>query len=490
MQIYPYDRYTDTEPMGITAALGIQGWGHLDPVLLAALAIDAPLLLVGPHGTAKSQLVEKIARALGLSMRHYNASLINYDDLVGIPMPDEDGENLHFISTPGAIWGAEFVFFDEISRCRPDLQNKMFPIIHERRIAGIRLEHLRHRWSAMNPPAPEDPEVNAGTDTYLGSEPLDPALADRFPFVVPVPNWKQLTKQSRRALVSGQTTNPLAVDNEDGMIEMLGSYIEQTQALIPDIHDALMSWVSDYVVSAVDLLEQAQLAQSPRRAVMLAKALIAIHAARLVLEGEDAELEQSAELTLTYCLPQSASEVPPTRATVVSVHRQAWEISNLSENDAWRQVLEELHPARRVVLADQLGLSDEDVSRLVTQALGAEQVDARRVGLATCIFVAFRSRRNLTPAAWEPLTQFAARVLEARALSTTLRPGAMTDIWNEIVNWQIPVEDIHSLRHRLERNFVFNGFPDLWLRMDWKQELQYFREYCDLFGIGLEEEQQ
>ena len=63
----------------------------------------------------------------------------------------------------------------------------------------------------------------------------------------------------------------------------------------------------------VDLLDQAHLPQSPRRAYMLARSLVAVHAARMVLEGEDAELEYSAELTLTFGLPQNATEVPPSR---------------------------------------------------------------------------------------------------------------------------------------------------------------------------------
>ncbi len=479
---------TVREPFGLTATLGIQGWSHLDPVLLAALVTESPLLLVGPHGTAKSLLVEKLASALGLSMRHYNASLINYDDLVGIPMPDDSGERLRFIATPGSIWDAQFVFFDEISRCRPDLQNKMFPIVHERKIAGIALEMLQHRWAAMNPPAPEDPDINPGTETYLGSEPLDPALADRFPFVVPVPNWRQLSRSDRRALVSGRGASRTMEASSDGAIYLIDEYVRRCHALIPEVWDALVDWVSDYVVSAVDLLEQAQLAQSPRRAAMLANSLVAIHCARMVLEGENADLERSAELTLTYCLPQNASEIAPSRATVIAVHRQAWQISSLAEDDAWRKVLEELNPARRVVLADQLGLSDDDVSRLVTQALSAETVDSRRIGLATVIFLAFRARRPLTPAAWEPLAQFAARVLEPRQVSTTMRPGQMVDIWNEINNWALPLGEVQTLRARIERNFIFSGFPDLWLRYDWKQELEVLREYMKLFGLDEEGE--
>lgn len=89
-----------TRKYSISNSLYVQGWQHLDAVLLAALAIEAPTLLIGSHGTAKTLLVERLAHALGLEFRHYNASLINYDDLVGIPMPEEGQDHLHFITTP------------------------------------------------------------------------------------------------------------------------------------------------------------------------------------------------------------------------------------------------------------------------------------------------------------------------------------------------------------------------------------------------------
>ncbi len=110
--------------------LGLQGLDGLAPVLVAALATGEPMLLIGPHGTAKSLLLTRIADVLGLEFRHYNASLLNFDDLVGFPLPGKDGQ-LEYVRTPAAIWGAGAVIFDEISRCRPEIQNKLFPIIHE-----------------------------------------------------------------------------------------------------------------------------------------------------------------------------------------------------------------------------------------------------------------------------------------------------------------------------------------------------------------------
>ena len=78
---------TTRQPLHLAESLDVQGWSHLDAVILAALATCSPVLLVGLHGTAKSFLVERLALALGLSFRHFNASLVNYDDLVGIPLP-------------------------------------------------------------------------------------------------------------------------------------------------------------------------------------------------------------------------------------------------------------------------------------------------------------------------------------------------------------------------------------------------------------------
>ena len=54
-----------TTPTSFTTALGLRGWESLEPALLASLATETPLLLIGPHGVGKSELVEKTAQALG-----------------------------------------------------------------------------------------------------------------------------------------------------------------------------------------------------------------------------------------------------------------------------------------------------------------------------------------------------------------------------------------------------------------------------------------
>jgi ABC-type uncharacterized transport system YnjBCD ATPase subunit len=70
------------------------------------LATEEPLLLIGPHGTGKSLLLTRIAEALDLAFRHYNSSLLNFDDLVGFPLPNKNG-SLEYQS--------EFLVFDLVA---------------------------------------------------------------------------------------------------------------------------------------------------------------------------------------------------------------------------------------------------------------------------------------------------------------------------------------------------------------------------------------
>jgi MoxR-like ATPase len=97
------------------------------------------------------------------------------------------------------------VFVDELNRTRPDLQNKLFPIIHERRVQGVELEKLRYRWAAMNPATKGD---NDNEEQYLGAEPLDPALADRFGFLIEVPDWCDLSEAERTEVLLDQFRGP------------------------------------------------------------------------------------------------------------------------------------------------------------------------------------------------------------------------------------------------------------------------------------------
>src|SRR5207249_3377650 len=202
--------------------------------------------------------------------RHYNASLLNYDDLVGYPLPNGRG-GLEFIQTPASIWGANAVFIDEISRCRPDLQNKLFPIIHERRVQGIALDRLVYRWSAMNPPPSEDDDE----PTYRGSEALDVALADRFAFVVEMPAWDTFADSDQEQVILA-TDTPIDLTSA----ARLRGLLENANLLLPAVRDEYGRQLATYVRLVTGLLARGGLVCSPRRTGMLLRNIAAVHTAR------------------------------------------------------------------------------------------------------------------------------------------------------------------------------------------------------------------
>lgn len=71
-----------TKPKPHLPGLGVYGFDRYEPVILAALVTEDPMLLIGRSGTGKTFLLNTLAEALGLEHRHYNASLISFDDLV------------------------------------------------------------------------------------------------------------------------------------------------------------------------------------------------------------------------------------------------------------------------------------------------------------------------------------------------------------------------------------------------------------------------
>jgi hypothetical protein len=152
------------------------------------------------------------------------------------------------------------------------------------------------------------------------------------------------------------------------------------------------------------------------------------------------------------------------------------------DDDIWRQILEEQDPIKRLLLAEELGVSDEDLSRLVTQVLNMDASEPRKVSLATAMFLRYRRGHHLTPAAWEPLVQLSQRVLAPRV--HTFAAGGNSQemqIWNEIKPWVLDHRQGDRLA-QLEANYVLSGFPDFWRHVNWADALKQFNEDLDLFG--------
>ena len=461
----------------LTKPLGLLGWDNLEPVLLAALATKEPLLLIGKHGTAKSFLLERLAQALDLNYRFYNASLLNYDDLVGIPVPDATQTSLRYISTPTAIWDAEVVFIDELNRTRPDLQNKLFSIIHERRVQGVQLEKLQYRWAAMNPPPTDDQDQS---EVYLGAEPLDPALADRFGFLIEVPDWSDLSAAEKKVLLFDQFRgrHEFPVNVAD-LVARTSEAFEVFCTNPPDL--------TGYFVALESQLQSAGTRFSSRRLSTLFRTALGIHAARITLArtaGEESptpDLESSLFLSLAHGHPGLACGSID-RGALLAFHRQAWSIAGLHDDDPWKELLNIPDPVERVIRAAQADfpLSESDLSSLVLEAVASQRCDELRSALSLVLYLKLRSSKKIAATAAETLSSQLTRVLNS-ATTTHQVYGKALSRCREVASICSGLKN--SERDLYTRNLLNAFLPDGFKEIDPENLKLWFQNLWKRFGL-------
>ncbi len=133
------------------------------------LPVDTSVLLRGPHGIGKSQVVRHVAKAFKLPVIDRRLSQMTEGDMVGLP--STDGEVTRFnppdwykraCTTPVCL------FLDEINRATPEVMQAAFQVVLDRELNGWTLHSETRVFAAVNASA-----------AYTVNE-MDPALLDRF----------------------------------------------------------------------------------------------------------------------------------------------------------------------------------------------------------------------------------------------------------------------------------------------------------------------
>lgn len=361
-----------TKPIPHLPDLGVYGFDQYEPIILAALITEDPMLLIGRSGTGKTFLLNSLSEALGLEHRHYNASLISFDDLVGFPYPDAENSTVRFLETPATVWGAESVLIDEISRCKPEHQNRLFSLIHERRVQGIALTKLRYRWAAMNPAANDQTDV----ESYTGSEPLDPALADRFSLFIRAVDWDDLNEDERTAITSPAGEGKITTD--DGR---LLNRIEECRRLFIQQVKTCPRNILDYVTTAVTALNGAKVRISPRRARLMARSLLAVTLVKGTFQ------EKISRLVLECSMPHTTWGAEVSKNILDAAHRLAWEAASKSEGRWVDLIFAEAKFERKLEVLLKHCPSPDEGTQAITQILASEPRD-RAAAFAFAVYPA------------------------------------------------------------------------------------------------------
>jgi MoxR-like ATPase len=182
--------------------------------------------------------------------------------------------------------------------------------VHERRIQGITLPRLRYRWAAMNPCSDDQSSL----DDYAGSEPLDPALADRFALFIEAADWRELSDEARRSIAQPGGEGRIA-DDSGALKSCIQSWREEFLRQV----DRPPAGMVEYAVAGTSALNSAGIRISPRRARLIARSILA---ASIVAEGMREDVFRE---VLRASIPQPCWGVQVSSEVVAAAHRIAWE---------------------------------------------------------------------------------------------------------------------------------------------------------------------
>lgn len=146
------------------------GEALIDAIMLAHRA-DVPVMLHGPHGVGKSEILEQGAARMGIGSLVMDLSLMEPPDLAGMP---EICDGRTYFRPPSALplVGRGLLVLEELSRCQAYMRAPALQLLTARRLGDY---VLPPGWLPVA-------SVNDVEDGYHVDE-LDPALLSRFAHV-------------------------------------------------------------------------------------------------------------------------------------------------------------------------------------------------------------------------------------------------------------------------------------------------------------------
>lgn len=295
-----------------------------EEAILAGLLSGEPILLIGPPGTAKTEIINAVGSALREESKKlnpdgnnlfdyqvYDASKVNFEELFGIPdikALQQDPPQVRYIKTPSSIWGKHLIAFDELNRCPEDRQSNLFEIIRSRKLYGVPTGNL-FIFSTINPFG----------DT--GTVQMSDALVDRHMLFVKFDRFENMSSDNRRQVISrvgdkeglgftywGGEKSEFSVDDTSKTYnEVLASIGQEIRSILlrankyrTQLAQSLNSGIVQIIDKVVENMASSfnkesisvknEVCISGRRAASIARAILSIRAIQLATKQEGAEL--------------------------------------------------------------------------------------------------------------------------------------------------------------------------------------------------------
>jgi hypothetical protein len=155
-------------PLPERARAGVPVGPRLEALIAIAYRARRPVLLEGPTGIGKSEIIAEVARKLGIATVVLDLSLLEPPDLVGLPVV-QGGRTVY--ATPDRLpqGGSGILVLEELNRAERYMQQPALQLLTARELHGYRLPD---GWSCVAAINPDDGEYQVSA--------MDPALRSRF----------------------------------------------------------------------------------------------------------------------------------------------------------------------------------------------------------------------------------------------------------------------------------------------------------------------
>jgi MoxR-like ATPase len=225
----------------------------------------------------------------------------------------------------------------------------------------------------------------SGGEEYLGSEPLDPALADRFAVILEVGDWDALSDADRRLVANpvGEGT----ISDDGGQLK--AALAEWQQAFAASI-DRCPKEIVDYVCAATTALRDGGIRISPRRARLMTRTLLAATIVKGIAPDALGGRASDAlfRTVLHASLPQRAWGAAPEAEKVSAAHRLAWNATMLQGSDRWLHHFHLQRPLDRKARLLLEACPDRDTGTLAIEQLLANEPKERAAAFALAAYPA------------------------------------------------------------------------------------------------------
>jgi hypothetical protein len=298
-----------------------------------------------------------------------------------------------------------------------------------------------------------------------------------------VPDWSDLTAVEKKVLLldqfRGRHEFPVNVAAVVARTKSVYSAFCQNP---PDL--------TEYFIALEAQLQASGIRFSSRRLSTLFRTALGIHAARITLsgvadeQGAAPDLESTLFLALAHGHPGLAVGSID-RVALLAIHRHAWGIAGLQNDDPWKELLGIADPIERVLRASHADfpLTEADLSSLVLEAVSSQNCAERRSAVALILYLRLRSSKRIAATAAETLSSQLTRVLSpvsavhsvyGHALSTCREVASLCS--------GLPTSRYGTYTRNLLNAFLPDGFKEI-TPAELKAE---FETLWDRFGLETE----